>query len=64
MTRICVAGYEDGRTIPDGWSVYRWKAGGGYGNQGTGTGRKNAKRETLWFSPGCLNPDNSDGGLL
>ncbi len=55
--RICVAGYEDGRTVPDGWSTARWSARGGYGNQANGAGRANAKRETLWFSPHCLRPD-------
>ena len=34
-----------------GWSVYSWKANGGYGNQGESRGRDNANRERIWFSP-------------
>lgn len=55
--RICVAGYDDGRTVPDGWAEVAWKASGGFGNQAQGTGRANASRERLWFSPHCLAPN-------
>jgi hypothetical protein len=55
MLRIAICGYDDGRDVPDGWSVYRWKARGGYGSQGNGTGRENAKRETIYYSPHCIN---------
>ncbi len=56
--RIALAGYdtEHGDAMPDTWSVYRWKAGGGYGSQGNGRGRANAGRECVWFSPACINP--------
>jgi hypothetical protein len=54
--RIAICGYDDGRAAPDGWQVLRWKARGGYGSQGNGRGRANAGRETIWFSPHCLNP--------
>jgi hypothetical protein len=53
--RIAICGYDDGRPVPPGWTVYRWKANGGYGNQGHGAGRANAARETIWFSPHCVN---------
>ena len=36
-----------------GWEMVSWKANGGYGNQGQGRGRANAKRECLWLSPAC-----------
>lgn len=53
--RICLAGYEGEHDMP-GWEEVRWKAVGGYGSQGDGRGRSNAARETLWFSPACLSP--------
>lgn len=53
--RICVAGYaSESYRFPETWEHVSWKAGGGYANQGEGRGRENAKREMLWFSPGCL----------
>ena len=39
---------------PPGWERMHWKTAGGYGSQGNGRGRENAKRETVWFSPHCL----------
>jgi len=65
--RICVAGYDDGRDVPEGWVTVAWDAndrarGAGYGNRGEG--RANAKRERLWFSPHCLNPDAGQMSLL
>lgn len=57
--RLAVCGYEDGRSVPPGWTVLRWDArarhgGAGYANLGNGQGRRNAQRETIWFSPHCL----------
>ena len=59
--RIALCGYdtEHGDAMPDTWSVWRWKATGGYGSQGNGRGRANAGREVIWFSPRCLNPVDS-----
>ena len=51
--RVVLCGY-DGCRAPAGWRVQSWKAQGGYGSQGTGRGRANARRETLWLSPACL----------
>ncbi len=51
--RIVLAGYNGEHDLP-GWRTVRWKAKGGYGNQGDGRGRENAHRETLWLSPYCL----------
>jgi site-specific DNA-adenine methylase len=53
---ICLAGYNTEHDMPPDWSVYRWKANGGLGNQGNGRGRENAAREVLWFSPACAAP--------
>jgi site-specific DNA-adenine methylase len=53
---ICLAGYDTEHDMPGDWSVYRWKAQGGYAHQGNGRGKQNAARETLWFSPACVRP--------
>lgn len=59
--RICVAGYYSESTdllFPASWPRHRWEARGGYSNQSKdGRGRANAKRECLWFSPTCLDPE-------
>lgn len=52
--RIALCGYEGEHEMPDSWSCVAWKARGGYGSQGNGTGRENSHRERIWFSPGCL----------
>jgi DNA adenine methylase len=56
--RIVVCGYDDGRAVPQGWHLLRWKARGGYGSQGQGRGRENAQREVLYCSPHCEVPDD------
>ena len=55
--RIVLAGYDGEHNALEaaGWRVEAWKARGGYGSQGDGDGRANARRERLWFSPHCLN---------
>lgn len=50
--RIVVAGYDDGREIPDGWRVVERAEKGGFGNQVATNA--NRKRERLWLSPHCL----------
>ncbi len=54
MLRIALCGYEGEHAMPDGWSVHEWKAHGGFGSQGNSSGRANAARERIWFSPHCL----------
>ncbi len=54
LLRIALCGYEGEYTMPNSWEVYRWKTIGGYGSQGKGRGRENAKREVIYFSPYCL----------
>lgn len=51
--RIVLCGYDGEHLMPDTWQVVRWQANGGYGNQGDGRGRANARREVLWLSPAC-----------
>lgn len=50
---ICLAGYQGEHDMPPDWSVFSWKAKGGFGNQSDKRGRENAAKETLWFSPAC-----------
>ena len=54
--RIVVAGYDvEHRALESvGWRSQAWKANGGYGGGKGGDGDINKHRETLWFSPACL----------
>lgn len=56
--RIALCGYDGEHNALEeaGWSVWAWKARGGYGNQGNNRGRDNAHKERIWFSPHCLAP--------
>lgn len=54
LLRIALCGYDGEHAMPAGWNPIRWKAAGGYGSQADGRGRENAARETVWFSPHCL----------
>jgi site-specific DNA-adenine methylase len=58
--RIAFAGYGSEHAFPNDWSVFRWKAAGGYGSQGDDQGRANSIRETIWFSPACISAAQSD----
>lgn len=55
MLRVVLAGYDGEHNALEsiGWRAVAWKARGGYGSQGDGNGRENAKRERLWLSPHC-----------
>ena len=53
--RIALCGYEGEHAMPQSWECLAWKTRGGYGSQGNGSGRDNADRERIWFSPHCLN---------
>lgn len=57
--RIALCGYEGEHSMPDSWECVKWKTQGGYANIGKGRGRDNARRERLWFSPGCVQPGRS-----
>ena len=56
LFRIVLCGYEGEHDMPSNWECIEWKTSGGYGNQGKGRGRANAKLERLWFSPHCIDP--------
>ncbi len=67
MLRIALCGYEGEHDVltERGWSVHAWKTQGGYGNQSyDGSGRDNAHRERIWFSPACLPIQPKQGKLL
>ena len=57
--RIALCGYEGEHEVLEtkGWSVYSWKANGGYGSQSDGEARSNAGKERIWFSPYCQNDE-------
>jgi DNA adenine methylase len=57
LMRIALCCYADEHSMPPDWTLYQWKARGGYGSQGNGTGRDNASRECIWFSPHCIRLD-------
>ena len=61
--RIALCGYEGEHDLPDSWVSVPWKARGGYGSQGETTGRGNADKERIWFSPHCLLPDEQRGWI-
>ena len=57
LLRIALCGYAgEGHEelLAHGWTLEEWRTNGGYGNQGDGRGRENAKREIILFSPHCL----------
>jgi DNA adenine methylase len=56
--RVALCGYE-GAEMPASWECFAWKNRGGYGSQGDGEGRENARRERIWFSPRCVKPGRS-----
>jgi DNA adenine methylase len=58
--RIALCGYAGEHEMPDGWTVERWKAPGGFSNQGNGRGKENAARETIWFNPHCHRREQGD----
>lgn len=57
LMRIALCGYSgEGHEALEaqGWTAHRWKSSGGYCSQGEDTGRVNATREVIWFSPHCV----------
>lgn len=66
--RIAVCGYmspECDAIFPPTWERLSWEARGGYANQSKdGRGRANAKRETVWFSPHCIDAKTDYGPLF
>ncbi len=53
--RIILCGYDNNQIFPEGWEKIHWNANGGMANLGNERGKNNAKKETIWCSPQCLN---------
>lgn len=58
--RIALCGYAGEHEMPASWTCVAWRAHGGYGL--SARGKRNARRERIWFSPACLTA--SQGVLL
>jgi len=60
LMRIALCGYEgEGHEVLEklGWTVFKWKAAGGYESQGSKEKETiNCERERIWFSPRCITP--------
>lgn len=55
--RIALCGYDEHDALAAaGWTPYRWKTQGGYGNNRKDKSNDNGSREVVWFSPACI-PD-------
>lgn len=64
LLRIALCGYRGEHEMPPSWAVFRWKARGGYGSQGNNRARDNASRETIWFSPACIDIDKPSQAMF
>jgi hypothetical protein len=55
LMRIALCGYDGEHQMPPNWKVFGWNAGMGYGGQADDKSG-NGKRERIWFSPHCREP--------
>ena len=65
LLRIALCGYAgEGHDVlvSHGWTAHGWKAQGGYSARRPA--RVNATRETVWFSPHCLDAAHSQPELF
>ena len=51
--RIVFCGYSDEYIFPDSWTHLNWRGNCAWSNWGNNKGQENAKKEMIWFSPGC-----------
>ncbi len=59
--RIAYCGYSGNNMIfPSDWQEVHWKAGNGYSGQRKEGTNENSHRETIWFSPHCVQESDSD----
>ena len=63
LLRIALCGYDGEHAMPGNWSVFAWSAGGGFGGQAKKR-TNNHKRERIWFSPACAEPQLLLFGVL
>jgi len=62
LLRIALCGLdtEHPELMEHGWTKLEWIANGGYAHQRkNGPVNENRKRETIWFSPHCLEPERA-----
>lgn len=52
--RIALCGYDGEHTMPETWECVSWKARKGY--QSKDSALADRRRERIWFSPHCVNP--------
>ncbi len=64
LMRIALCGYHDEHEMPDNWTVWRWKAGGGYMGKGAGQQAINRHKEAIFFSPHCLSGSEQQQQVL
>ncbi len=63
LLRIAFCGYDGEHEMPSNWKKVFWKTNGGFSNQSDESrAKKNKYRETIWFSPHCL--DTNQMSLL
>lgn len=53
--KIAFCGYSNEYEFPEDWSALNWKGNCAWANWGNNKGKDNAKKEMIWFSPGCHN---------
>ena len=54
---LCGYGNQHDQLLKYGWKTFNWETNGGYGNQGNGNGRINAKLEKIWYNQNCIEDD-------
>ncbi|HOV50154.1 MAG TPA: hypothetical protein PLZ61_02280 [Candidatus Cryosericum sp.] len=65
--RIALCGYagEGHEALEEaGWSVFEWKANGGYSNRRKSSTNANKHRERIWFSPHCLPAEDTEAAPM
>ena len=65
--RIVLAGYfeEHAAAMPASWRCERYSANAAYQTaNGGGQNAANRHKEALWYSPGCINPDEENAPLF
>lgn len=57
LLRIALCGYDTEHEMPSSWKKVHWKRNGGFEGQAKkeSKAQKDRFRETIWFSPYCLN---------
>lgn len=56
LLRIALCGYDGEHEMPPTWEKVSWKTQGGFSSQSDESrAKENKYRETIWFSPHCLN---------